>query len=445
MKKPFTMIAALAVLGLAACSDYPVFSELGNSRLRVVIKGTFESNGPADWDLTSPLSLRDDSIDDKSGDTTVAPTEFMLDIAEMRLQGSGESDKFAFYRETYSVPLIDAEPFFDGSGVEFPCDDPYSNYQYTTLLVYIRKMIFNSATNWLFDYSSGTWVQQDEPDVIFREREVYGFDFNQLQYITFWDSLRTNSNDILHIFPLRVYFPPGGFVFDRRAPETVLEVRLVVKNFIKYFEHDYNSSGNYYVMHYWGLSDWLRDVKADDPVVGGNILAVARSYVPGRTAKIEGNATGNRFVIAIEESDTIDIYKITLPDRPDVSGDCEQPKPPTILDSNNIEAVLDYYIEYESYKKNLNGFITGCIDTGKYEELWDSYNSTVSNFRIPPLATISDSGGAYTITNVPVGKTYKVFVADSVFERGKLPAAYNSLGTVTFSGSDAGVSKSPSP
>lgn len=431
----------LLAAAFASCSDYPVFSEMGTSRLRVILKGTFESNNPHPWDLSSPENMRDASIDDLTTDATVAPTHFMLDIAEMRLQGSGSADKFAFYRETYSLPLLDSEAFFDGTGVEFPSDDLYSNYQYTKVLVYIRKMIFDMATRWEFDYSSLSWVQQETPESIFREQNVEGVDFNQLQYITFWDSLRTNAKDVLRIFPLVVYFPPGGFVYDRRYPETVLEIRFVIKNFIKYYEYDDTSSGIYSVIHFWALSDWLRNVLADDTVMGGNIIAVARSYVPGRTASITGPGTGalvGDYIVAIETGvDDIANYTLTPPARPDASGACYQPRVPTVLNYSDPYAWLDYYIQYEKYRYDLNSFITGCLDAGIYDDQWDAYDNTVENFRIPPLVT-SKSGSSYTLTNVPVGKTYQLYYA-AAGTRGTLPTSYSALGSpITIQESDAG-------
>lgn len=440
MKRNYIIIVLL-LLGVASasCSDYPVFSEMGTSRLRVIIKGTFESNNPRPWDLSSPENMRDDSIDDLATDTTttMAPTRYMLDIAEMRLQGSGNADKFAFYRETYSVSLTDTDAFFNGIGVEYPCDDPYSNYMYTSVLVYIRKMIFDMATRWEFNYSTLSWEQQETPESIFREENVEGVDFNQLQYITYWDSLRTNAEDVLRIFPLRVYFPPGGFVYDRRYPETVLEIRFVIKNFIKYYEYDDTSSGIYNVIHFWALSDWLRDVRDDDTVMGGNIIAVARSYVPGRTATITGTG-GSGYIVAIEVGvDDIANYTFTLPPRPDASGDCFQPRIPTVLNYSDPYAWLDYYIQYEKYRYDLNSFITKCLDAGIYDDQWDAYEGQVENFKIPPIVTYK-SGSSYTLENVPVGKTYQLYEA-AAGTRGTLPESYIRLGTpITVRESDAG-------
>jgi hypothetical protein len=429
----------MIIAAFSSCSDYPVFSEMGTSRLKVILKGTFESNNPRPWDLSSPQDLRDDSIDDLKTDTTVAPSRFMFDIAEMRLQGSGSADKFAFYRETYSAAVSDVEAFFDGTGVEFPSDDPYSNYTYTSVLVYIRKMIFDMATRWEYNYSTLSWEEQETPESIFREDTVSGVDFNQLQYNTYWDSLRTNAKDVLRIFPLVVQFPPGGFVYDRRHPETVLEIRFVIKNFMKFYEYDDTSSGVYNVLHFWALSDWLRSVREDDTVMGGNLITVARSYVPGRTATISGpGGSVGDYIIAIEQGvDDIANYTFSPPARPDASGACYQPRVPTILDMSDPYAWLDYYIQYEKYQYDLNSFVTGCLDAGIYDDQWDAYESQVENFRIPPLVTYK-SGGSYSLTNVPVGKTYQLYRAASG-TRGTLPTSYTLLGSpITVQESDAG-------
>ncbi len=428
----------VATLALFACGDYPIFTEMATNRLRVVLKGTFESNSPEAW---GAFPDSDDSIDDKLGVTLADPTTFMLDIAEMRLQGGGDSDKFAFYRQTYTFPIgTNDEPFFDGTGVDYDCDDPYSDYMYTSLLIYIRKMILNNAQAFRYD-GAGTWTQVDEPDVIFNEETIPGFDFNQLQYITYWDSLRTNYDDILRIFPLAVEIP-GGFVFDRNDEETVLEVRFVVKNFIKQFEYDYISEGSSYSVQYWGLSDWLRDVKADESVVGGNIIAVARAFVPGKTATITGSAAAGTYIVAIESTDTIDNYQIKVANNRNRPASCDTVKPPNIV-SNTIEAMLDYYIQYEKYRSDLNAFIGTCLASDYlYGTQWDEYDSRVGSYSIPPLVTVAGALNTYSLTNVPVGKTYLVYSANNPAGTGNLPGdfttQYSFVGSVTIPANGAG-------
>jgi len=432
----------VATLAFLACGDYPIFTEMATNRLRVVLKGTFESNAPKAWGAIS--TTPDDSVDDYTGGIPSLPTEFMLDIAEMRLQGGGDSDSFGFYRQTYRFDLTDSDPFFDGTGVEFDCDDPYSGYLYTTLHVYIRKMILDNARAFRYE-GSGTWSELETPDVIFQEETVPGFDFNQLQYNTYWDTLTEAGDDTLRIFPLSIVIP-NGFIFNRRDEETVLEVRLVVKNFLEWFEFDYISEGYSNIIHHWALSDWLRNVRNDEPVMGGNIIAVVRSYVPGKTATISGASApdANKYIVAIESTDDINKYKITSTDRP---ATCDTVKPPNVVAAGDIESLLDYFIQFEKYRSEYNDFIEDCLaDDFVYGSEWTEYNDRVSAFRIPSLVTRSVAvSGAYSLTNVPVGKTYKIYThsaADPV--NGSLPGQYDKhLGDVTIPDDGAGQTFGP--
>ncbi len=117
-----------------------------------------------------------------------------------------------------------------------------------------------------------------------------------------WSPCRVNR-----IFPLSIPID-GGLIYDKEEKETVLEIRLVVKNFIKVYEYDYTGG----LIRYFGLSDWLRDVKADETDIGGNVIAVARSYVPGKTVTISGNTgVGSRYVVAIFAENDIADYTLT--------------------------------------------------------------------------------------------------------------------------------------
>jgi len=452
-----TIVLFLGVITLFRCGDVPIFDEFATNRLRVVIKGTYESNSPAPWttgfesDNVAGNSV-DDNIDPLNagnvvGDkvaTITEPVEFMLDIAEIRLQGDS-TDKFAFYRNTYRFPLLDSEPFFNGGGIWYDNDDPYPDYLYNNVLLYIRKMVFPNAVDYIY-YNSG-WTFYQTSETIFSEEDVYGFDFNQLQYNTYWDSLRVEADDVLRVFPLSVPIS-GGLIFNNQEEETVLEIRLVIKNFIKQFEYDYTDTDGYrHVVHYWGLSDWLRDVQADEEVVGGNVLAVARVYVPGKTATISGSAAADRYVIAIESGDSIANYSLAAGDRtrPKINStadptECGPPKPPNVVDPTNIESILDYYLQYQAYQVQYNNFITNCIDDGtfKFGLDWDAYETRVGGFKIPPIVTYST--GTYTLENVPVGKTYYIYVSDTAFTNGEIPETFTLLGgPVTIDESKAGT------
>jgi len=415
-------ILLFAVLANIGCGDQPLFDEMAESRLKVVIKGTFESNAPGSGTWVGLPT--DDSINDITP-SIAAPTVLMLDFAEMRIASAsgGSEDRFANYRQTYSVPLNDSNAFFDGTGVEFRCDDVKIDKTYGRVKLYIRKMIFNNAEQYYLS-DSGVWSSGTPAETIFREEDVYGLDFNQLMVNAYYDSLKENADDINRVFPLSIPID-GGFVYGENDGEVVLEIRLVFKDFIKQYEYDYyDEDGRHAVYHFWGLSDWLRDVQADERAIGGNLHAVARVYNPDDVGIISGTTVGSGWVIAIpSENDlglpqSLDDYFIPAGDRTRPAID--PPSSPYLPAANSIESYLDYYLQYEKYKVDYNTFVTA-VDDGSYATDWNNYNVNVGEFRLPPLVTWSN-GGAYTLTNVPRGVTYNLyFVASGNVGYGELP------------------------
>jgi hypothetical protein len=433
----------------AGCGNRAIFDELGTNRLKVVLKGTYETGGsygnsniknkPEDWVAYDDSWIKLDnscfdkgpseSMDDYSNEKYAAsdndPTAFMLDIAEMRLAG-GDQDKFANYRKTFAFARTNDDPFFSGAGVLYKNDDPFPNYYYHSVNIFIRKMVMDGANHYLYEDVSGTgsadWVVQDRPTALFSEINVAGaFDFNQFQYNTYFDSLRTDRSNINRIFPIFVPIE-GGLIFNNEDPETVLEIRIVVKNFIKRYEYNYtDTSGFLHAIHYWGLSDWLRDVKADDTVVGGNIIAIARTYVPGKTVEINGTAPATaQYVIAIDENDFIENYSLEAGARTRPAMD--MPKPPNLFIPNDLETYLDYYLKYEVYKEQYNLFVAG-VNDGTYASEWDTYETNVGKFKIPAL--VAYASGTYILENVPVGKSYKLYYTSVPSPTyGKLPDSF---------------------
>jgi len=435
----FSAIVPVLVTILSACGDQALFDELATNRLKVVVKGTYESNNSRSLD--TGVILDDVEVDDSLNSvvyetdgvtpyTMDFPTRFMIDFAELRLGGK----RFANNRETYNAGMDDLEPFFT-DGIEYSNDD-VPNGTYTHVGMYIRKMIFNNAAQ--FEKSDGVWAFLQYAETIFAEKTVNGFDFNQLQVNTYYDSLRLESSRVNRIFPLSIPID-GGLIYDKEDKETVLEIRLVVKNFIKVYEYDYTGG----LIRYFGLSDWLRDVKADETDIGGNVIAVARSYVPGKTATIRGNAPADRYVVAIFAENDISDYTLA-PNAWDRSTTLSPPKAPVLTDSTDIEARLDYYLQYEVYKKDYNDFAIIVNDETTYENVyaipWEDYNDGLKSFRIPPLVTYST--GTFDLKNVPVGRSYKVYYWNGEINSGELPGRGNDfshIGDVTIAESDAGT------
>jgi hypothetical protein len=424
----YKIILLLAtLLTIIGCGDTPIFTEMKTNRLKIVIKGTFETEGASNFVAMSSKSLnytvsQDDTIQDlnsvddvPTGSDDAFPTTFMLDIAEIRLNGAKISD----YRQVFTIPLEDSHPFFNGTGIELVTDDPGAG-NYDSVQLYIRKMSFNNAK--LYQLVGNTFSYEKDAEFIFKEKTVNGFDFNQLSVNSYWDSLRTESSEIIRVFPLQIPII-GGMTYTKDNGETVLEIRLVVKNFIKKYEFDFYSGGVYKVCHYYALSDWLRDVKAGESDIGRNLHAVARAYVPGKTGTIIVSNPSGGYVIAIPSSETainLNKYYITnsgVALRTNV-GDSDLPLPPSYPGAY-IEPILDYYLKYEKYKSDWNGktqSVDGgtCTSLSIYSGAWDVYETAVRGsidgsdafgFRIPPYVGY---GTSVTFSNMAQG-TYNFY------------------------------------
>ncbi len=414
---------------LFACGDQALFDELHTNRLKVVIKGTYESNNPRPLD--DSVIVDPNSVDDFTYGSFF-PTRFMIDFAELRLGGK----KFANYRETYNAEVSDLDPFFN-EGISYSNDDVPDGY-YGGVSMYIRKMVFNNADQ--FEKSGGVWTFSKKAETIFAEKTVEGFDFNQLQVNSYYDSLRLESSRVNRIFPLSIPID-GGLAYSKEDDETVLEIRLVVKNFIKKYEYDYTGG----LIHYFGLSDWLRDVQADERDIGGNVIAVARSYVPGKTATIIDNgADANSYVVAIYAENDIADYTLTA-GAWDRSGTLSPPKLPVLTDSSDIEARLDYYLQYEVYKEDYNAFTVIVNDETDYETFyagpWEDYNDRLKSFKIPPIITYTTTG-TFTLENVPVGRSYRIYYWDAAVGAGQLPGRGGSGNFVQIGAGDLIIDES---
>ncbi|PKL36151.1 MAG: hypothetical protein CVV44_18205 [Spirochaetae bacterium HGW-Spirochaetae-1] len=409
----------LVALGAAVpgCWDRPLFTELATNRLEVRLKGTYASNDERAWQ--APVNVNDGSIDDypPTDVTTIAdlPDSFKFDIAEMRLSGGGSKDmKFSIYRQTYTVGIDDTDVFFN-DGIILDNDDPEPDRTYTHIKIYFRKMIFDKAMK--YELSADGWSAGEPTEVIFREHTTEGFDFNQLQTNYLYDTWRLESDSTNRIFPVTIPIE-GGLTFDNDTDKTVLEVRFVVKNFIKKYEYDRfdYTADNPFVAHFFGLSDWLRDVQPGDlqsgsAAIGGNILAVARAYVPGRTGSIYGTVDGipanGDYIVAVPDGELISDYVVAADLRSTNVGNCDAPKAPS--GAGSISALLDYYLKYEKYKADMNAFIISCVDQDTFETEWSAYSTAADAFKLPLLATVA-SGGNYAIENVSPGR-YDLYYA----------------------------------
>ncbi len=462
MKKILNLFILTAMISIAGCWDRPLLTELATNRLEVRLKGTYASNSPRPWFDVTGISVQDynqyvldkNSVDDMPylNDQNF-PAEFKFDLAEIRLEDDdGHVDRFAMKRQTHTFFMDETENLFNGTGVALTNDDPVPGRVYTKAKLYIRKMIFNEAKYYgLKDTPEDGWKSDSDysdtsvyPNnnyltVIFAEDETeMGFDFNPYQTGYLWDAYREERSDTNRIFPLEVPIV-GGLTFDNKKDATVLEIRLVIKNFIKKYELDVlNYTPSFgdeltspLIVHYFALSDWLRDVRAGETANGGNLHGVARSYVVGETGTITGTAPGTGYVIAFPSSAGTDITRYyidrdgadSLRDRyvTNVGTYCDQPLIPSVP-LRSIDALMDFYLKYENYRIKWDLFKTNCGETDgtmtNFKAAWNAYDGTSEDdgvddgaarkFRIPPFAVYANVSETFTIENVPAGM-YEVY------------------------------------
>ena len=455
-KKLLILIAITAV----SCWDRPLFTELTTNRLEVRIMGTYSSDGSETWDISDRFAINDDSITDNIFlmDNNY-PELFMFDLAEMRLsEKQSKGDKFSIYRQTFQIPLksdnSSQDNFFNGIGVALKNDDAPQNTKYHWVRLYIRKMAFDKALRYYYDDENPNLLQAGvEEEVVFHERTVKGFDINLQQLNSKYDSLKRNNLAINRIFPFDVPIV-GGLAYNNKNKKTVLEIRFHLKNYIKKYELVENDEENDpYVSHYFAFADGLRDVLPDDAIIGGNILAVARAYIPNETGTIDsGSITsgGGGYVIAIPAGENISDYIVTGSYRKTFVTKSEEPALP-FGQTKTIASTMNYYLKSENYKYRWNYFMENIRngnsdDNGAqlfFENEWDAFDNpntgAAKDFKMPPLATRVYNDVPFSFENVSSGEydVYRIYWTGG--EYGVLPDSYERLGSVTVESGKANI------
>jgi hypothetical protein len=436
------VLLLIYVLGLSAaagCGKTPLLSDISKNKLIVVIKGTYESNDPQPWVKPSPDDplVQDDSvINALQANADTYPTVFLLDIAEIQLlDTNGDRHKFSDIRQTFALSLDDNDPYFNGIGQLVQNDDVPTRY-YMAVFIQVRKMLFDNAKKFITTAvstpptaaypASSAWSPIPFWDV-FSEQPVLAFNFNKYQTHAYYDTLRQESYLINRVFPIVIGIGVPGMVFSEKFPVTVLEIRFAIKNFIKKYEVSNSDNDTFGYVHYYAPSDWLQDVQADETAIGGNLLTVARWYIPGLTGSIRGtnNRAGGRHVIAIPSGTSINNYTIPAPGNRRANNKCNIPMPPGSYLGTDISAQLNNLLKLEKWKWDWNDKFPAlapppCDTTSTFETAWNTFNSEVADFSIPPLAVYAPAGGTYSIENVPAGP-YDVYISP--------PATYGSLYT----------------
>ncbi len=265
MKKNKLLLLMLILLPLmftSSCGDEPLITDLVENRVKVILKGTFES---------------DDSVPAWS---VSGPSVFYLDISEIRADG----DKFANYRYVNSIPLDETNGFFNGKGLNYDSDDLFIDEKYENLQIYIRKMGFDNASP-----STTTFYFNDE--------DVPGYDFNLKQI---YQESGPDEDETNLVFPLLA--PVAGSINYDGDGEWIVEARVVIKNNIK----KYSTSDG---ISFWAIEDNINDVSNESSIgyIGGNLASIAYAYKKEYTGTITvPSAIG--FLVAIPAEDDITEY-----------------------------------------------------------------------------------------------------------------------------------------
>ena len=473
MKHTPAVIAVLLLAFAVNCNKDPLLTDMKTKKLIVVLKGTYESNSPMEWNMPTACAhvdpvtnkcdtytpeylaqMQDDSVHECNSTTDTLPNVFMVDLSEIRLFDTrGKSYKFANYRQTFASALSDSDPMFNGTGYPLSNDDVPSK-AYTAVALYMRKMLLDGAKSYAARgdgwYPSVVWD-------VYKEGEYPTYNFNALQIHSYFDTLRLESTSINRVYPMVIPINDlltggAGMFYSSKFSYTVLEIRIVVKNFIKKYEQKASASSEYTVKHFHALSDWLNDVQKGDAVIGGNVLTVARTYVPELVGRISGTATAGRHVIAIPAGSSILNYTLnvdpfidhsvtTAPYRDESMGTlrslnpCNLPKKPTYYTGTSIYRALEYFLQYENYKYEWNKLVpqgtfvypdatqltTLCDSYDTFKDQWNNYSreTGLRSMVLPQLAVYVPSSGTFSIANVMPG-SYDVYVANRAPEYGKL-------------------------
>ena len=436
VKTPYFLKHGLALFTTAfifslSCSGDPILTNLRTNNLTVVIKGTYESNAPKDWEWPSIFSASNiisKSITMHPVEIDSRPDTFMIDITGIALAGSVKTAEFGNHRMTYSCKADDNdEPFFN-EGITIRNDDVPAERGYDYVRLYLRKMLFSDALR--YNLSSVGWEDSIPVVTYFKEEKANAFNFNLQLTKYFYDTLHEDSS-INRIYPFKIDILDG--LFFNPKEEMVLEIRLVIKNFVKLYEYNHldYSSDKPYIAHYFGVSDWLREVRAGDNTIGGNLLATARTYIKGKTGTVHATVPATaKYVIGIPKD--ADINNYTMPPL----GTDETLRKNKIKFSNvptwpiealdSVPARLLYNMQIEKFKSDWNNFIKEVNSAGGdpdlsqelFETEWTDYNDIAENFKIPPIAIYCGTGN-YTITNVDPGE-YDFYYSNDILEWGEL-------------------------
>lgn len=327
------------------CSNEPVMSELVNSRVSVVLKGTYLSNGVE----TKQGSLLTNQYGSLTGNAAVsnadsASFKLYLDIAEVRLaSGTGPGSNPSKYWQYFAnerIVMCDGttstynsktfatcsrtggeqklSDFLTGNGVTVNATDVEAK-TYNHLALYIRRFVSYPSIN--YD-SSGN--KESDRTTTFDNQITYGVNSGAFYFYAPSDN---TSSDTPRLFPLEN--KNLSLTIPDNDDSYVLEVRIAMNKVL--MKHLYKTDDGGYIS-FIGPSNWLKGVYDGSGKLGGNFAITGRIYQPGNTGEISG--TGSQIYAVMPAGTTLtakmlpiaaakgtiknlepgsyDVYKVTL-------------------------------------------------------------------------------------------------------------------------------------
>ncbi len=306
LKKLILLITGLLLLN--SCTGEAVFSPLVNTRLKLILKGTYESNNPDvfgtlhedDGSSTLRSAYSSSAMDTTWGAVTKDDLQWYIDIAEIRI--STRTDDFSgddpteywslfardrmlmcsTYNSNKSGKYLDScskqngisqlANFFE-EGISYPATD-LGEGTYKQVAIYFRKLITSPAYSFASD---GTSANMQE--VNFDNQPVNGYNVLSLMQ----NSPGGDGESLL--FPL--HNNNLNLTVTSDGKPYVIEARVFLKNLM--MKHTAKTSSGW--LSFISPSDWsenhLYDTDSDAGKVGGNVLMTARLYYPDNVGSLK--------------------------------------------------------------------------------------------------------------------------------------------------------------
>lgn len=346
MQKIKFLVIVSFTFSLFTCSNHPVLSDLANSRMELVLKGTYTSNGVETRQATLKNYKYSGLSNAASNNSDSNSFKLYIDLGELRMaKGSGPGRDPSKYWSSFfrgRIALCDStiasdgrtlqscaenngkqklEDFLTGRGISLPTNDVGSGH-YNHIALFVRK--FSSSPSFTYD-ANGNSTKTNK--TVFDNERIYGAHAGQAYYLHPNDS----SEGVPRLFPLEnknvsIDIPDNDLPY-------VLEVRVMVNGLL--MKHvQTNDSGGY--ISFIGPANWLENVYDKSGKLGGNFAITARAYQPHNVGNFRGSGTTTLYAV-VKAGSSFDgkalpyaAAKGTITNLPPASYDVY-----TVTDSNN--------------------------------------------------------------------------------------------------------------